>query len=189
MNGEVVFCALAGSLRATSMNRSLIAAATEVAPEGVRVEPFDIGGMPLFNADLETGGDPEPVAAFKSAIAEADAMLIAVPVYNFSIPGVLKNAVDWASRKRPGAERSVLYHKPVGLMGAGGSAGTSRSQLALRQVLTLPEAYVMPGPQLFLFHAHAYFDAEGRLADEVVREQVRAHLVALREWTQLVSPA
>ncbi|MDC4223025.1 MAG: NAD(P)H-dependent oxidoreductase [Candidatus Manganitrophus sp.] len=90
---------LAGSLRQGSFNRALFRAAVEVAPKGVEIRIFErLGEIPPFNADVEAEGDPEPVVAMKSAIQEADALLIATPEYNYGIPGVLKNAIDWASR-------------------------------------------------------------------------------------------
>jgi multimeric flavodoxin WrbA len=120
--GPLTFLGIAGSLRRGSYNRGLIRAAVEVAPEGTTVVPFDLSDLPMFNADVEAEGDPAAVAAFKRAISAADALLIATPEYNHCVPGLLKNAIDWASRP---ARRSVLTGKPVAIMGATpGSGGT-----------------------------------------------------------------
>ena len=177
---------IAGSLRRQSYNRGLIAAAREIAPDGMAIETADLTPIPLYNADVEAQGDPPPVAALKSQIAAADALLIATPEYNHLLSGVLKNAIDWASR--PVAE-TALRHKPVAIMGAsGGLAGTARAQLALRQVLTAIGCYVLPGPQVLVPSARERFDAEGRLTDDRVREQIRALLDALREWVNRLRP-
>ncbi len=173
----------AGSLRRHSYNRGLLRAAAEVAPEDVRLDVFDLAGLPLYNADVEAEGDPEPVARFKVAIAAGDALLIASPEYNYSVPGVLKNAIDWASRPYLGGA-SVLLHKPVALMGAGGSAGSHRAQLVLRQSLIFTDSYVLPQPQVFLVDAKQRFDGEGNLLDDGAREAVRELLEALAGWAR-----
>jgi chromate reductase len=106
---------IAGSLRRASFNRGLIRAAVGLAPAGLAVTVYDLGAIPMYNGDVEALGDPEPVTAFKRAIAGADALLIATPEYNHCVPGMLKNAIDWASRP---ARASVLTGKPVAIMGA-----------------------------------------------------------------------
>jgi len=114
---------IAGSLREGSYNRSLLRAARELLPEGVELVECEIGGLPFYDGDVEAAGDPEPVVALKNAIRDADALLIATPEYNRGVPGVLKNAVDWASRPPLG---SPLTGKHVALMGAStGRAGTA----------------------------------------------------------------
>jgi chromate reductase, NAD(P)H dehydrogenase (quinone) len=124
---------IAGSLRVASYNRGLLRAAQDVAPAGMTITICDLAPIPLYNADVEAQGDPLPVAELKAAVREADALLIAVPEYNYGVSGVLKNTIDWLSRP-PG--RSVLHQKPAALMGASpGMAGTARAQLQLRQVL------------------------------------------------------
>jgi chromate reductase len=123
--------AIAGSLRASSYNRGLLRAAQDVAPRGLTITIRDLAPIPLYNADVEAQGDPQPVADLKSAVREADALLIAVPEYNYGLSGVLKNTIDWLSR--PPAS-SVLHSKPVALVGASpGMAGTARAHLQLRQ--------------------------------------------------------
>jgi chromate reductase, NAD(P)H dehydrogenase (quinone) len=170
---------IAGSLRRHSYNRGLLRVAQEVAPEGMSIEEYDIAPIPLFNQDLEADL-PAAVVDFKERIAAADALLIATPEYNYSIPGVLKNAIDWASRP---ITDTPLRHKPIALMGTGGLYGTVRSQLALRQVFLYTESYVLLKPEVILPNARDRFDAEGNLLDESVKERVHALLEALTAWT------
>ena len=171
-----------GSLRRQSYNRGLLEAAREVAPDGMGIEIADLRPIPFYDGDVDAEGEPASVRAFKAQIAAVDALLIATPEYNHLLSGVLKNAIDWASRP---AGKSVLRHKPVAIMGAsGGTSGTARAQLALRQVLTSTECYVLPSPQVLVPNARDRFDAEGRLTDERVREHIRALLDALREWVE-----
>lgn len=173
---------LAGSLRKGSFNRALLQAAVEVAPKEVEIRVFErLGEIPLFNADVEAAGDPEPVVALKSAIREADALLIATPEYNYGIPGVLKNAIDWASRPSDG---SVLQGKPAALMGATpGMTGTARAQLALRQAFLFTETYAVLQPEVLVARAHEKIDGQGRLKDEATRNFIRALLETLVAWT------
>jgi len=168
---------IAGSLRAGSYNRALLRAAGELAPGWMEIEEWDIGVLPLFDADLEADGDPEPVAAFKRAVGEADALLIATPEYNRGLPGVLKNAVDWASRPALG---SPLAGKLVGVMGAStGMSGTAHAQEQLRQALAFPRAHVLAEPRVLVPLAYDRFDEHGRLDDLHARDAVRALLDAL----------
>src|SRR6478752_3631376 len=139
---------IAGSLRAGSYNRSLMRAARELLPEGVELADFDIGSLPFYDGDLEAAGDPEPVVALKDAIRDADALLIATPEYNRGIPGVLKNAVDWASRP---ALASPLTGKPVAIMGAStGRGGTARAQEQVRAALEFSRANVIEQPEVLV---------------------------------------
>jgi chromate reductase len=178
----LTFLGIAGSLRRGSYNRGLIRAAVEVAPEGTTVVPFDLADLPMFNADVEAEGDPAAVAAFKRAISAADALLIATPEYNHCVPGLLKNAIDWASRP---ARWSVLTGKPVAIMGATpGSGGTARAQAHLRDGLAYTNGYVLPLPEVLVPLAGAKFDAEGNLTDPETRDEVRDLLVSLAAWTR-----
>ena len=172
---------IAGSLRSGSLNRALLRAAAELAPAGMDVHLFEgLGEIPLFNEDIEALGDPAPVRAFKAAIQEADALLIATPEYNYGVPGVLKNAIDWASRP---AGKSPLNRKPAAIMGASmGMHGTARAQLALRQTFVFTETCTMLRPELYLGRAHEKVDANGRLIDEPTRKQIRKLLEAFAEW-------
>jgi len=127
-----------GSLRQASYNRALLEAAQEVAPAGMEILIFDLGDIPAYNGDVEAAGDPKPVVAWKEAIRSADGLLIATPEYNHGTSGLLKNAIDWASRP---ARQSVLDAKPVALMGAStGLGGTARAQADVRDTLAFPGA-------------------------------------------------
>jgi chromate reductase len=154
----------------------------EAAPSGVLVRPFDLMDVPMFNADVEAQGDPPEVRALKEAIRAADALLIATPEYNHCIPGVLKNAIDWASRP---ARASALTGKPVAIMGASpGRGGTARAQAQLRDGLTYTNGYVLPLPEVLVPLAEERFDEEGSLTDADTRIEIRDLLVALVSWTR-----
>jgi chromate reductase len=173
---------IAGSLRKGSYNRSLLRAAIALAPSELEIRPFErIGEFPLYDADLEARGIPEPVAALKEAIASSDSVLFATPEYNHSIPGLLKNAIDWASRP---AGRSVLKGKPAAMLGATpGMGATIRGQLALRQALEgVGGVYVMPEPEILIARAGEHFDPEGRLTDEATTRRIRTFLEAFAAW-------
>ena len=173
----------AGSLRAASYNRALLRAAQEIAPVGMTIEPFDLASIPLYNGDVETRGAPEPVVAFKAAIRAADAILIVTPEYNHGVPGVLKTAIDWASRP---ARESPLAGKPAGIMGASpGMVGSARAQTQLRQALTFTNTPAMLQPEVLVARAHEKFNADGRLVDEVTRTFLGTYLAALRTWIEI----
>ncbi|MBN1321712.1 MAG: NAD(P)H-dependent oxidoreductase [Thermoleophilia bacterium] len=173
-----------GSLRAGSYNLGLLRAAAELIPVEASLEIVSLAGIPPYNADVQSQGDPEPVVELKRRVEGAGALLIATPEYNYSIPGVLKNAIDWVSRP---PKTTPLRKKPVGIMGAsGGESGTMRGQLAIRQVFVFLDSYVMGQPELRVTNAGQRFDAEGRLIDEELRERLRVYLTALIEWTRLV---
>jgi chromate reductase, NAD(P)H dehydrogenase (quinone) len=179
---------IAGSLRSGSYNRRLLSTAAECAPEGMSVRLADLAAIPLFDEDLEqaTGGGPEPVRRLREQVASADGLLIATPEYNQSIPGVLKNAVDWLSRPEPGA---ALIGKPVAIIGAsGGRWGTRLAQAALRQTLTAAESLVLPQPALYVREAARLFDEDGRLTHDPTREQLRQVLSAFARWIGLLRP-
>lgn len=174
---------VAGSLRAGSFNRSLLRAAIELVPAGMEIQAFEgLGEIPPYNADVEAAGDPAPVAAWKDAIRGADALLFVTPEYNYGVPGVLKNAYDWASRP-PG--QSPLNRKPAAIMGvSGGNSGTARAQLALRQSFVFTETYGMLRPEILVPRGAEKFDAEGRLTDDRTREAIRKFLAAFGLWIE-----
>ncbi len=175
---------VAGSLRQGSFNRALLRAAIELAPDDLRIDVHDLRGIPLYDADVEEQGDPEPVTALKRAVREADALLIATPEYQRSLPGVLKNALDWASRP---ASDPPLGRKPVAVMGASPSPfGTARAQTELRKVLAYNDALVLQRPEVMVPKAASAFDDEGSLIDEDARGFVRQLLVNLAAWTRQV---
>lgn len=172
-----------GSLRRHSYNRGLIRAAQEVAPEGVEVTMYTLHDIPFYNADVEAEGDPDAVTAFKQAIREADALLIATPQYNRSVPGVLKNAIDWASRRRGSA--SVLSEKPVAIVGiTPGKSLTEPAQIDLRKILEATRSHVLPDPEVKLGAAEDRYADSPDVPDEETRQQIRAVLDALVEFIQ-----
>jgi chromate reductase len=178
--------ALPGSLRRGSYNRHLLEAAVELAPAGLEVRLYgDLASIPLFNEDIEhPGGGPDAVWRLRREVGAANALLIATPEYNQSIPGVLKNAIDWLSRPAP---NEVLEGKAVSVVGAStGPWGTRLAQSALRQVLHATGAYVLPGPALFVRDAERMFDATGHLVDGPTRKRLEAILAALDEWIRRV---
>src|SRR5438046_9172127 len=139
-----------------------------------------LGDIPPYNDDVMAKGDPEPVAAFKTAIREADAMLIATPEYNYGVPGVLKNAIDWASRP---SNNSVLNRKPAAIMGCSpGLGGTIRAQHALRQTFVFTETHVMSQPEIKIPSAAPPFDCTAKLTDETTRQDVTKFRDAWLSW-------
>jgi chromate reductase len=177
----------AGSLRRNSFNRGLLRAAIEVAPADLEIEIFDLTPIPLYNADVEEKGIPEAVAAFKNKIAAADALLIAVAEYNYSVSGVLKNAIDWASRP---PNQTPLKRKPAALMGvSGGQVGTARAQLSLRQSFVFTETLVLPKPEIYIPFGAQSFDESGNLKDEKIRGRVKELLEFLARWVRQLRAA
>ena len=168
---------MAGSLRARSYNGLLLEAAALLSPPGLTLSRYnDLAAVPLFNEDVEALGLPPGVQALRRAVGAADGLLLATPEYNQSIPGVLKNAIDWLSR--PACE-GVLEGKVVGIVGVtAGQWGTRLAQAALRQVVFATESIVAPGPGLFLREAERLFSLDGKLQDESAREALRRYLTA-----------
>lgn len=186
MTTPLTFLGIAGSLRAGSLNRATLRAAQEVAPDGVELSIYDgLGALPLYNGDQDTPDLlPDPVREFKARIAAADALVIVTPEYNYSIPGVLKNALDWASRPT-GQQFPPLRGKPVALMSASpGSFGGVRAQMHLRQICLGTDMLPLNRPEILIFRAHERFDASGTLTDEPTRALIRTQLEALAEWTR-----
>jgi chromate reductase, NAD(P)H dehydrogenase (quinone) len=178
--------AIAGSLRRASYNRGLVRAAAELAPPGIVVEVLELGAIPLYNQDVEDAGEPASVVGFKAAISAADALLVATPEYNHGIPGVLKNALDWASRPRV---TSPLRDKPVAIMGASSGRGaTARAQAQLRDAFVFTGACVMPQPELLIGGASSHFDRDGNFADPELRASLVELLESLRRWTVRIDP-
>lgn len=174
---------IAGSIRDGSLNRALLQAAVELAPEGVEIEPWDrLRDVPHYDAGLDNDHlRPEPVADLKRRIAEADGVLLATPEYNYSVPGVLKNAIDWVSR--PGY-KSAFVGKPVGIVGASGSAiGTARGQVHLRDVMHATLSRVFPHADVLVAQAPAKFQ-DGRLTDDLTREFVSRYLQRFAEFVR-----
>ncbi|MBU6248182.1 MAG: NAD(P)H-dependent oxidoreductase [Xanthomonadaceae bacterium] len=167
---------ISGSLRRASFNTALLHAAAELLPSGHTLVIHDLHGLPLFDQDVEDEGDPAEVVALKDAIAAADGLLLASPEYNGGITGVLKNAIDWASRKGMARDAAPLAGKRVCIIGASpGITGTVRAQDALRLVLRRAGALVEPQGEVLVFQAHTKI-ADGRLVDERTREALARHL-------------
>jgi chromate reductase len=174
--------ALVGSLRRRSYNRMTYNAAVSLAPDGLTFEEADIGSLPLYDDDVRAEkGYPSAAALLRERIAAADAVLIVSPEYNYSLPGVLKNAIDWASR----APDQPFKDKPVAIMGAAtGRFGTVRMQQHLRQTLVSLEALPLAKPEVMISFAAQAFDADGRLIDAAAREAVTAQLQAFAAWVR-----
>jgi chromate reductase len=174
--------AISGSLRKSSFNTAALRAAAELAPEGMEVTLHEgLRDIPPYDDDQRTGtGYPPAVAAFRAAVKAADALLIASPEYNYSITGVLKNAIDWASRP----PEQPFDGKPIAIMGAtGGLLGTARAQYDLRKIFVFLNGHVLNKPEVMIGQAATRFDAEGRLTDEATRGLIAQQMVALRDWT------
>jgi chromate reductase len=175
----VKILAVSGSLRADSFNTSLLRAAIDAAPEGVEVELFEpsaLGDLPLYDQDLDGGDVPVSVERLRQAWGSADAILFSTPEYNGSVPGGLKNAVDWASRP---VRESSLTNQTVAVVGAStGQFGAMWAQADLRKALGVAGARVV-GDELPVTRAHERFDASGRLLDAELFERLRLHLGTL----------
>jgi len=181
MNTKISILGFTGSLRKGSYNKALLRAAMEVIPADAQLEIFDLEGIPLFNQDMENQ-PPEKVKEFKAKIRAADAILIATPEYNYSIPGVLKNAIDTASR--PYGD-NAFDGKPVAIMGASvGMLGTARAQYHLRQSLVFLNLYPLNQPEVMVPLAQEKIDQNGRVTDQKTREKIKELLEALVIWTR-----
>ena len=178
MTKHIKILGIAGSLRRESYNKSALRAATQLVPEGASIEIYDIAGIPGFNQDDEQD-PPAQIVEFKKKIREADAILFVTPEYNYSVPGVLKNAIDWASR--PYGD-SAWSGKPAAIMGASvGSIATARAQYHLRQIFVFLNIFAVNQPEVMIGAAHEKFDAEGNLTDETTKEHIRQLLQKLVE--------
>ena len=181
MEKQIKILAFAGSLRKGSYNKALVRAAVELAPENVAMEVFDLEGIPPFNQDLENQ-PPQRVIEFKAKIRAADALLIATPEYNYSVSGVLKNAIDWASRPRAD---TPLEGKPVAIMSASiGRLGGARAQYHLRQTFVFLNMHPINRPEVMLPSAQDNVDANGRVTNEQTRQLIRQLIEVLVEWTK-----
>src|SRR5882672_10649618 len=180
MANSIRILGIAGSVRKASFDKAALRAAQKLVPQGASLEIFDIDGLPGFNQDEEKN-PPAKVTELKAKIRAADAILFATPEFNYSIPGVLKNAIDWASR--PYGD-SAWATKPVAVMGASvGSQGTSRAQYHLRQCFVFLDMYPVNRPEVLIANAAQRFNEKGELTDESSREQIRKLLAELVAWT------
>ena len=171
---------MSGSLRKGSFNTMALRAAQGLVPAGMTIEVAEIGNLPLYNDDIRAAGYPAVVQAFREKIAAADALLFVTPEYNYSISGVLKNAIDWGSRP----PNQPFDGKPIAIMGAsGGILGTARAQYHLRQMCVFLNMFPVNKPEVMIGQAASRFDAEGKLTEETTRGLVKQLLESLRDWT------
>jgi len=171
----------AGSLRKGSYNKALLRTALQLLPKDAKLEIFDLEGIPLFNQDMEKQM-PEKVKEFKAKIKGADAILVATPEYNYSMPGVLKNAIDWASR--PYGDNS-FEGKPVAIMSASpGMFGGARAQYHLRQTLVFLDMHPVNKPEVMVPFAHEKVNEQGIIADAKTREKIKDLLESMVAWTR-----
>lgn len=184
MSKPIRILGIAGSLRRDSYNRAALRAATELVPEGATIDIFELDGIPGFNQDEEQN-PPAKIAELKKRVREADAILFVTPEYNYSVPGVLKNAIDWASR--PYGD-SAWNGKPAAIMGASiGTIGTARAQYHLRQMMVFLNMFPINQPEVMIGNAAERFDAAGNLKDDATREFIRQLLQNLADWTRRIS--
>lgn len=181
MQGVVNVLGFSGSLRRDSYNTAALRAAAELLPPGMQLEIVDLSPIPLYNEDVRAQGFPEAVQAFRDRLAAADAVLIVTPEYNYSMPGVMKNAIDWASRP----PNQPFDGKPVAIMGASPSLlGTARAQYHLRQSLVFLNALPLNRPEVMIGRVDTKIDDQGRLTDEDTRQHIAKLLAALDAWTR-----
>jgi chromate reductase len=181
MNSPLTILGIAGSTREGSFNRAALRAAQSLAPQGATIETFDIKRLPGFNQDEETN-PPAQVVELKQRVRSADAILFVTPEYNYSVPGVLKNAIDWASR--PYGD-SAWAKKPVAIMGASiGTLGTARAQYHLRQMFVFLNMFAVNQPEVMIGNAHKHFDQDGNLTDETAKKLIGQLLEGLVELTR-----
>lgn len=177
--------ALSGSLRAKSYNNAALQAAVALAPEGLSIRVVDYSAVPLYNGDVQAKGFPASVQALGAEIAQADGLLIASPEYNFSVSGVLKNAIDWLSRLNP----QPLKGKPTAILSATmGPLGGARSQYDLRKIIGGLEANVLTKPEVFIGACHTRFNEQGELTDEATRKIIAEQMLALQNWIRQLGP-
>ena len=177
--GIVHILGISGSLRRGSFNTAALRAAVELAPAGITLETFDIAPIPAYNEDVRQQGFPPPVEELRRRIKQADGLLIVTPEYNYSIPGVLKNAIDWVSRPPD----QPFDGKPIALMGASPSAlGSARAQYHLRQCFVFLNAHLLNRPEVMITQAASKFDASGELTDQPTRDFIAAMLTSFRVW-------
>jgi chromate reductase len=176
---DLTVLGLCGSLRRASYNMAALRAAQELAPEGLKVEIGDLSRLPLYNDDVRVAGFPPEVTALREAIRRADALLFACPEYNYSVSGVLKNAIDWVSRP----PEQPFAGKPAAVLGASsGLTGTARAQAHLHQIGVFVDLRFLNKPEVLIRAAAERFDVAGRLVDETGRHLIRQQLDALRAW-------
>jgi chromate reductase len=183
MDRNIKIAGFTGSLRKDSYNKSALRAAVDLLPEDASLEIVDISALPFFNEDVERVGLPPEVRQFKNSLKKCDAILIATPEYNYSLPPVLKNALDWASR----GEELPLYSKPLAIMSASpGMFGGARVQYHLRQVCVTLNLIPVSKPEVFIMKAADKFDENGNLTDEYTKKAIKKLLLSLVDFTRVL---
>src|SRR5947199_6079477 len=181
---DIKVLGICGSLRKGSFNRMALRRAQGLAPAGMKIDVADISAFQPYNEDVRQEGFPPAVQTFRDQIAAADALLFVTPEYNYSVSGVLKNAIDWASRPY---DDSAWNGKPAAIMGASpGAMGTARAQYHLRQMLVFLNMFPINQPEVMIAHAEERFDQEGNLTDVITKEFILALLQNLVEWTRRI---
>jgi chromate reductase len=182
--GGIRVLGICGSLRKASFNMAALRAAVAMKPAGMSVTVADISEIPPYNEDVRAGGFPPTVETLRHQIAAADALLFACPEYNYSMSGVLKNAIDWASRPPD----QPFAGKPCAIIGAAaGMAGSARAQYDLRRACVFLDMHPLNKPEVLIGQAHTKFDAEGNLLDEVAKNLIRDLMAALVGWTRQIA--
>jgi chromate reductase len=178
------FLGISGSLRKGSYNTMLLKVALGLVPEGVTTETGYVSDLPLYNADVEMTAYPASAMRLKEQIRRADALVIVTPEYNYSMPGVLKNAIDWVSRP---PKDSPFFNKPFAILSAStGILGGARAQYHLRQSSVFLNMHPLNRPEVIVANAAAKFDADGNFNDEAGKELIRKQMIALAEWTRIL---
>jgi len=186
MSSQVRILGIAGSLRRGSYNQAALRAATLLVPENSEIDLFQLDGIPMFNEDDETC-PPSAVLELKKRIRSANSVLIVTPEYNYSIPGILKNAIDWASR--PHGD-NAWSGKSAAIMGASlGAIGTARAQYHLRQIFVALNVFPLNRPEVMIADAAHRFDENGHLIHEPTKRLIQELLKHLVDWTRRISPA
>lgn len=180
MSQAIQILGISGSLRQGSFNTAALRAAQEIAQAGVKITIASLADIPLYDQDLRDKSVPPAVELLSKQVMEADALLFASPEYNFSVSGVLKNAIDWLSRLKP----QPFAGKPAAVLGASmGLLGTARGQYDLRRILGSQDVHFVNKPEVMIAQAHERFDADGRLTHEPTREHIGKLIQSLAAWT------
>jgi chromate reductase, NAD(P)H dehydrogenase (quinone) len=184
MDNRYHFAAISGSLREASLNTMALKAVQRLAPDNIEIEQLSISEVPFYNFDLHEKRIPDAVEILNDKILKADAVIIVTPEYNYSVSGVLKNAIDFVSR----SPKKPFNMKPVGIMGATpGMFGTVRAQYHLRQIMTALNAQVMNKPEVLIAQANSKFDADGNLIDEKTKELIKNFIASLAAYSDILS--
>jgi chromate reductase, NAD(P)H dehydrogenase (quinone) len=182
---DLKILAISGSLRRASFNSAALKACAELMPAGMTMSYARLDDIPMFNQDVYDAGIPEPARRFRAEVTAADGVLIASPEYNFSLSGVLKNAIDWASRP----PNQSWQDKPIAIFSVSqGPMGGARVQYDLRRILGQLWGHVLPRPEVFIGNAGSKFDAQGKLTDETTRKFLSDLLVGFKTWIQRMQP-